>query len=408
MLDATADVDGPVYVRILRGDVPRLFAASEPEQAGPLALARARALCVEQTVEFPAELLPPGEIPEQIVGRIESLTRVDAQRFELVVSYAVETAGGELTQLLNVLFGNVSLQPGVRLVRIELTESFAQGLGGPRFGRSGLRSLLRAPERPLLCSALKPMGLAAEQLASMAHDLALGGIDLIKDDHGLVDQPFCVFEERVGRCAEAVARANEQAGGSCLYAPNVTAAGDLALRRGRRARELGAGALLFAPGLAGMGSMRQLADDPELGLPIISHPAWQGSFVVHPDHGISHHALFGQLHRLAGADATIFPSFGGRFSFSQGDCRSLVEGTACALGRLRRSLPVPAGGMRLERVPELIDFYGRDVALLIGGDLHRDGYPSHGGDPNRGGDLPGGGPDLVASCHRSRRPAEAA
>jgi ribulose-bisphosphate carboxylase large chain len=32
-------------------------------------------------------------------------------------------------------------------------------------------------------------------------------------------------------------------------------------------------------------------------------------------------------------------------------------------------MPVPAGGMTLERVPEMLDFYGADVMLLIGGSL---------------------------------------
>jgi ribulose-bisphosphate carboxylase large chain len=36
---------------------------------------------------------------------------------------------------------------------------------------------------------------------------------------------------------------------------------------------------------------------------------------------------------------------------------------------LRASLPVPAGGMTLQRVPELLDYYGRDAMLLIGGAL---------------------------------------
>ena len=36
---------------------------------------------------------------------------------------------------------------------------------------------------------------------------------------------------------------------------------------------------------------------------------------------------------------------------------------------MRPALPVPAGGMRLERVEELLDFYGPDTMLLIGGNL---------------------------------------
>ena len=36
---------------------------------------------------------------------------------------------------------------------------------------------------------------------------------------------------------------------------------------------------------------------------------------------------------------------------------------------LRPSVPVPAGGMTTDRVPEMLDFYGADVMLLIGGAL---------------------------------------
>ncbi|MGO8778380.1 MAG: ribulose 1,5-bisphosphate carboxylase, partial [Rhodomicrobium sp.] len=32
-------------------------------------------------------------------------------------------------------------------------------------------------------------------------------------------------------------------------------------------------------------------------------------------------------------------------------------------------MPCPAGGMTLDRVPELLDFYGPDTMLLIGGSL---------------------------------------
>jgi ribulose-bisphosphate carboxylase large chain len=36
---------------------------------------------------------------------------------------------------------------------------------------------------------------------------------------------------------------------------------------------------------------------------------------------------------------------------------------------MRPAVPVPAGGMIRERVPEMLDFYGADVMLLIGGGL---------------------------------------
>ena len=38
----------------------------------------------------------------------------------------------------------------------------------------------------------------------MAYDFAKGGIDLIKDDHGLANQNYAPYEERVRACCAAV------------------------------------------------------------------------------------------------------------------------------------------------------------------------------------------------------------
>ena len=349
------------------------------------AAATAADICIEQTVEFPADLVERADIRDQVFGRVRSLRRIDGECCEAVIEFAVEIAGGELTQLLNVLFGNISLEPGIRLVGLDLPPSLLRSFAGPRFGRRGLRALLGAGARPLVCTALKPMGLSPTELADQAHRYALGGIDLIKEDHGLADQPFCPFEERVQRCAEAVERANRESGSGCLYLPNVTAPADRVVDRARFARDAGAGGLLVAPGLTGFDTMRRLAADDDIDLPILGHPALLGGLGLRPDEGMSHGVLYGLIQRLAGADGCIFPSYGGRFSFTPDDCLDLVHGAGADLGDLRRLFPVPAGGMSLQRVPEMVRFYGRDVILLIGGDLHRHG------------------PDLTASCREFSR-----
>ena len=333
----------------------------------------ARDICLEQTVEYPEDLIPRQDIRQQIFGRVVSLEPVDSDLFEAVIEFPIEAAGQELTQLLNVLFGNISLKPGIRLVRFHLPDSLLRHYRGPRFGRKGLRDLVCVHDRPLLCSAIKPMGLSPVELADLAYQLALGGIDLIKDDHGLADQSFSRFDERVQRCSEAVGRANDRTGRCCLYVPNVTAPVDEVVERACLARRAGAGGCLISPGLAGLDTMRRIADDDQIAMPVLSHPALLGCFTVRPREGISHGALYGQINRLAGADAAIFPNYGGRFSFTLEECRDLVNGTACTMGAIGPIFPVPAGGMSLDRVPELCSFYGKDSILLIGGDLHRHG-----------------------------------
>ncbi|MCC6804999.1 MAG: ribulose 1,5-bisphosphate carboxylase large subunit [Anaerolineae bacterium] len=334
---------------------------------------KAADICLEQTVEFPADLLPPGDIPDQIVGHIESLTPGANGGYDAVISYPVEAAGTELTQLLNVVFGNSSIKPGIRVERMTLPESLLAVFRGPRFGRAGLRDLLGVYDRPLLCTAIKPLGLSPRELAEMAYQFALGGIDLIKDDHGLADQPFCPFQERAERCAEAVARANHETGLKCVYVANVTAPADKLVERARRAKTAGAGGLMVAPGLVGMDAIRCIADDASIALPILSHPAFLGSLVTSPENGIAHYALYGQLMRLAGADAAIFPNYGGRFASTYEECRQIAAGTQVEMGHMPTIFPAPGGGMSLDRLRDMSALYGRDVIYLIGGGLHRHG-----------------------------------
>ncbi len=337
------------------------------------ARAKAEAICIEQTIEFPAELIGKDDIRRHIFGRVERFCQRDETHFEAVISYAVEISGFELPQLLNVIFGNTSLKPGVRVERLELSDALLQAFGGPRFGRAGLRERLEAGARPLLCTALKPMGLSPKALAEYAYQFALGGIDIIKDDHGLADQSFAPFEARVEQCAAAVARANAETGLHCVYVPNITAPADRVLRKARFARQAGAGGVMIAPGLTGFDTMRLLAEDDETALPVLAHPALLGSFVLSPENGISHYALFGQLMRLAGADAVIYPNYGGRFSFSRAECQSIVAGTGVDMGHIRPIFPAPGGGMSLARLDEMSRFYGTEVIYLIGGGLHKAG-----------------------------------
>jgi ribulose-bisphosphate carboxylase large chain len=340
---------------------------------GDQAEARAHDICLEQTVEFPEDLIPHQAIRDQIVGRVAWIEALGPNHFRAMIEFPVEAAGSELTQLINVLFGNISIKAGVRLVDFELPQSLLSVYRGPRFGQAGLRQWLGVPDRPLLCTAIKPMGLSPTELADLTYRLALGGIDLIKDDHGLADQPFCRFAPRVERCSDAVQRANAQTGLNCRYVPNVTGPSHQIPDRARLAKQAGAGGLLFIPGVAGLDTMRWLADEDDLSLPILAHPAFQGSFTVRPEEGVSHGVLYGRLNRLAGADAAIFPNYGGRFSFTQEQCRDLVDGCTRPMGALRPIFPVPAGGMSVERAPELCEFYGKQSILLVGGDLHRHG-----------------------------------
>lgn len=325
----------------------------------------ADAIRVEQTIEYPLDLAPEW-IQEQVVGRIESVADQ-----VVTISYDPGTAQGGLVQLINLLWGNVSLFPDVRIIDLTLPPEYLAGFRGPRYGVPGIRELFSAPERPILATAIKPMGTSSQGLADMGRVLASAGFDVIKDDHGLADQPWSEWADRVRTVGPAIRDAAQESGHRGVYMPSLNVPVDRLLESAHFAKEHGAGALLVLPGVTGFDSMRMLADDDDLGLPIMSHPSFLGSLLVSPHQGIDHGIVLGTLMRLAGADFSVFPNKGGRFSFSAEECLDIKDRCLAPLGDLAPILPAPGGGMSLDRVDEMIDFYGREVALLIGGALHR-------------------------------------
>jgi ribulose-bisphosphate carboxylase large chain len=331
--------------------------------------ARAQALALEQSVEMPLEAVTQPFVRERVVARVESIEPVEAApgRFDVKLSLAARTTGFEAGQLLNMLFGNCSLQPDVELIDFEPNPELLHALPGPRFGLVGWRQALgldRAPPRPLTCTALKPQGLSPPQLSELARTFALAGIDVIKDDHGIADQEDARFAARVASVQRAVERAATERGaaGRVLYAPTLSGGPRRLREQLRVARDEGVGAVLICPMLCGVPTLVELVRE-EAGVPILAHPAFAGSARIAPE------LLLGRLFRMFGADATIFPNFGGRFSYDRATCRAIARCAREPLGRVPAILPVPAGGMRTERVDEMIEEFGTDVMLLIGGHL---------------------------------------
>jgi ribulose-bisphosphate carboxylase large chain len=340
----------------------------------PAALATAQEICLEQTVEMPEELLAElldKPVADWMRGWLDHFGPVASTLFEAHISYPIETTAYELAQLLCVAFGNFSMKPGVRVERLSPPDALLSHFRGPRFGREGLRQWLQIPARPLLLGSTKPMGLTAKQLADIVYRMALGGIDLIKDDHGLGDLPFSPFRERVERSVEAVTRANRQTGFHCAYVANVTGPADQIRERAAFAAEAGARGLLLLPGLTGFDAVRQLADDDEIALPIVIHPAFLGSLYVTPCSGLSPVVIFGQMARLAGTDASIFPNYSGRFNIPREDCAAIAAVSAAPMGQLKPMFPAPGSSIGPDQLIEARQVYGDDVVYVMGRGLYQ-------------------------------------
>jgi ribulose-bisphosphate carboxylase large chain len=319
---------------------------------------RARSIAVEQSVEMPVSAIAEPEILRDIVGEVEAIEDRGNGQFDIRIGLATATTGLDASQFLNMAFGNTSLHEDVTLQDIEIPTELAATLGGPRHGMDGLRRRIGATARAFTCSALKPQGVTPARLAELAQHFAHGGIDFIKDDHGLADQRYSPFTERV----TAIAQAITATGYATRYVPSLSGDLDQMRRQIEIARSVGIDTVMIAPMLAGWSNIQTLIrQSPDIAF--FAHPTMGGAARIVPE------LLIGKLFRVLGADAVIFPNHGGRFGYTSDTCRRLADQVRAPWDGIRPSVPVPAGGMTLDRVPELLDFYGPDAMLLIGGSL---------------------------------------
>ena len=327
----------------------------------------ARAVAVEQTVEVPESLITP-DIEERVVGKVlEAAPCGDAGPHAVRIAYDAALSGWELPRLLNLVYGNVSIQNGIRLTDLELPASFLSRFKGPNFGVAGLRRRMRVSRRPLLATALKPNGAGTPEFVKLAADFASAGGDLLKDDQNLCDDGVAAFAERVRRVQGAVSEANARTGGHTLYCPILCGPADELEDRIGAAVAAGAEGLLVPPFLLGLDAVRLIASRHRLVL--LAHPSFTGTFFSDRSHGMTPGLLLGTLFRLAGCDVSIFPNPGGRFGFTPGECRELSERLRGPLGALAPAFPAPAGGMTFQRLPDMARDYGADSVFLVGGGL---------------------------------------
>ena len=329
-----------------------------PEEASR----RAQQLALEQSIEMLASSVTDQRVLEAIVARVDGVAAEPDGMHTARLALSAETVGDDPGQLMNMLFGNSSMQPDVELIDVEVPLALAQTWGGPNQGIAGMRRHTGAFGRPLTCTALKPIGSTLEALAQMCSIFAKAGIDVIKDDHGWANQNSAPFAERVRSCQHAILQGNAaRSRGQALYAPSLYGHyGDMRLQLDL-ARSEGVQAVLIAPMVCGVATLvalkREFSD-----VMFIAHPSLTGL-------RISPAALLGKLFRLFGADAVIFPNHGGRFSFSRDVCDAIAKRNTEPWHGLKPSLPTPAGGMSVDRTKEIVSEYGCDSMLLIGGAL---------------------------------------
>ena len=326
----------------------------------------AKNICIEQSVEMPPEVVPVHV--RSSIAALESIEFISEKRWRARIHFPKLLVGTDPTQFLNVLFGNSSLQPGIKLLDTD-TAYLNELLPGPSFGIPGIRKLLDIHNRALSCTALKPIGLSPGELAERAYKFSSGGMDIIKDDHGLANQSTADFRTRVISCVRAVRKGEQKTGKRTLYFPNITTSPAQTVKRYEEAVSLGADGVLVSPQLAGLETLSELSAIGSV--PVMAHPAFSGSFFIHDSQGIAAPLYLGKLWRSFGADCIIYPNTRGRFSFDLDLCKEINRQCRAELGDIHPSFPTPGGGINRDSVSHWLNEYGKDTILLIGGSLYQ-------------------------------------
>lgn len=289
------------------------------------------------------------------------------------IAYPTLNFSEDLPAVLTTVFGKLSLDGEVKLIDLEFPSSWNHVFAGPRYGIEGIREFVDVYDRPLIMSIFKAaIGRDIEHLGVQLRNQALGGVDFIKDDEILFENPLTPFEKRITSGKEILDQVYTETGKRTRYAVNLTGRTSSLKDKARKARELGADALLFNVFAYGLDVLAELREDDEIGLPIMAHPAVSGALASSKDYGFSHELLLGKLVRLCGADFSLFPSPYGSVALE----RSAALGIGQALteeSAWKQAFPVPSAGIHPGLVPLILRDYGVNCVINAGGGVH--GHP---------------------------------
>ena len=284
------------------------------------------------------------------------------------VSFPESNVENDIPSLLTMIFGKYSMGGMAKVMAVRLPKNYGMR---PKLGISGIRNRLGIFDRPLVMAIFKPaLGLTANDHAEILAEVAIAGLDIIKDDEIMGNLASAPTLARLSACREVIAKLKQETGRTILYAINVTGNATKIVENARMLVKEGANALLLNVLTYGFSVLEAIASDPEINVPIFAHPALAGAFCISPDSGMAYSVVLGTLMAYAGADAVLYPAHYGNLPFA-----ATEEGKIRDNLRNRGVFPVPSAGIHPGIIPKVLTDYGNDVILNAGTGImdHPDG-----------------------------------
>ena len=287
---------------------------------------------------------------------------------------------GGIPNLLSIIAGNLfglTELKKIRLLDIEFPKDYVKYFPGPKFGIDGIRKICGTTSsgRPHIGTIIKPkVGLNPKQTAKVAYQAAKGGLDLIKDDETLTSQKFCPFEDRLTNVMDKLDTFKEETGKNVLYAMNISADYDKLLELAEFAKDNGANCLMIDVLTSGFSSIKIIAEDESIKLPIHIHRTMHGALTRSNNYGISMLTI-AKIVRICGGDQLHTGTGAGKM----GDANELPEiikinnFLRSDWNNIKTTFPVASGGIHPGIVPRNIELLGTDIVIQAGGGVH--GHP---------------------------------
>ncbi len=325
----------------------------------------------EKTKRFGSKLVALYEVPDMGVDYLSD----EPPMYIIQIAYPMENFSHSMSSLMTILFGNISASGMIRLIDVAFPKKFIAQFQGPKFGVEGLRKVLGVPDRPLLNAMIKPnIGWTPDEGADLFYHACKGGVDVIKDDElMLADGPFCPLKERVTKFMEKEKQVYEETGEHSLYAVNISDSTEKVRDNAYRVLEYGGNCLMVNVYTTGFDTLKMLAEDPNINVPILAHVNFAGTMAASTYTGISAPLLIGKITRLAGGDFQINGHPYGKFPVAYKQFYRCFKFFTQPWWNIKPMMYACSGGTTQLAVEKIIKAVGTDVMLAAGGGVH--GHP---------------------------------
>jgi 2,3-diketo-5-methylthiopentyl-1-phosphate enolase len=287
------------------------------------------------------------------------------------LAFPFENMGASIPQLLTSVIGNISMAGKLKLLDIDFPKAFTDGFQGPKFGIDELRKIMGVPKRPIIVSMIKPCtGATPENAGKLIRELAMAGIDWIKDDELFSDTDYCTVKARVEIAANILKEVREKTGKNVIYSPNITDRPDRMLEKAKMCQDMGVNGLMINTLSVGWPSMQMIAENKDINLPILGHPAFAGAMYESHYSGVSSHLILGKFMRMSGADIVIYPCAYGKVNIQKERYIRIAQTLLTEFRGMKRTFPGPAAGVYQGLIPTVSKDLGLDFSISAGAAMH--------------------------------------